>query len=402
MTAHPKKTFVQVSTGELHSPAPDFRLVKEKIDQISSRVRVDGVLMGFCLDDSIYQKTLRLLHDKKIRLYLWFPVFSDLDSLMEFAPLVDRRGDAVRDMAVEGTGGFNFYCPSNRGNLANIRSVFEKHFAKIQFDGVFLDRVRYPSFSNGLDAIFTCFCPDCTAALEQCGVDVKQLKDSIEVVRTGDRAANPLGIKSYGNMIYRFEEPPWEKFFFVKARVIYHALRGLYRYFSGRGLEVGLDLFAPFLGYFVGQRPDLLCHCADFIKPMFYRVTQAPAGMPFELNALCDGLARAAPAAQQALRARMAEILGIAGYDGALIPADFMAAEIDRIAAKGVGGFAAIFPGVEFNRIERLAPVTPDYIRGSIRALEKTDADGTVFSWDLLAVPDDNLEAFMDGIRRLA
>ena len=29
------------------------------------------------------------------------------------------------------------------------------------FDGVFLDKIRFPSIANGLQDLFSCFCPFC-------------------------------------------------------------------------------------------------------------------------------------------------------------------------------------------------------------------------------------------------
>ena len=31
----------------------------------------------------------------------------------------------------------------------------------VDFDGVMLDRIRYPSAVNGFESLFACFCPDC-------------------------------------------------------------------------------------------------------------------------------------------------------------------------------------------------------------------------------------------------
>jgi hypothetical protein len=47
-----------------------------------------------------------------------------------------------------------------------------------------------------------------------------------------------------------------------------------------------MDLYAPFMAPFVGQDYEILARHADFIKPMLYRQTFAPAGMGFEYDLL--------------------------------------------------------------------------------------------------------------------
>ena len=42
---------------------------------------------------------------------------------------------------------------------------------------------------------------------------------------------------------------------------------------------VGADIYAPFLAYHVGQNTKKISEVVDFIKPMMYRYTEAPAGM---------------------------------------------------------------------------------------------------------------------------
>lgn len=71
-----------------------------------------------------------------------------------------------------------------------------------------------------------------------------------------------------------------------KAEDIAGALKPVTRYFRQRGMKVGMDTFAPYLAYFAGQDMKLLASMADFIKPMMYRITNAPAGMPFETDCL--------------------------------------------------------------------------------------------------------------------
>ena len=41
--------------------------------------------------------------------------------------------------------------------------------ADYEMDGVFLDKIRYPAFSNGGKAVFSCFCPVCVEKMKKRG-----------------------------------------------------------------------------------------------------------------------------------------------------------------------------------------------------------------------------------------
>ncbi len=53
-------------------------------------------------------------------------------------------------------------------------------------------------------------------------------------------------------------------------------------------MKIGIDTFSPFISYFTGQDLEKLQEVADFIKPMMYRTTKAPAGLPFEFERFID------------------------------------------------------------------------------------------------------------------
>ncbi len=69
------------------------------------------------------------------------------------------------------------------------------------------------------------------------------------------------------------------RFLEVREEIIADAVTSLVRYFKDKGMTVGLDLFAPLISRFVGQNYALITKNADFIKPMLYRRTEAPAGI---------------------------------------------------------------------------------------------------------------------------
>ena len=102
-----------------------------------------------------------------------------------------------------------------------------------------------------------------------------------------------------------------------------------------------MDTFAPYLAYFAGQDMKLLASMADFIKPMMYRITNAPAGMPFETDCLIretvqgNGMQMEGDAKTRARNAFF-EILGCHDTGTGAFDLNFTARELTYMAGLGV------------------------------------------------------------------
>ncbi|MDR0447347.1 MAG: hypothetical protein LBH07_01620, partial [Treponema sp.] len=250
--------------------------------------------MGWSRDKKLYEKTAEFLTKRNIDFYLWFPVFSETGALKGLSPLVDFEGRQIINRGKHEEEDFSFCCPNSSENIEKILEIFEREFASIKFNGIFLDKIRYPSFANGNGqrTVFSCFCPHCRETYEKEQLDVELLKKAL-VCPTGLGGPSllsgqtPMGISSYrGCGEYVFDNPVLSRFFEIKACIIFKSLERICRYFRDRNYGIGLDVFAPFLSPFVGQDLDAFSGLCDFIKPMMYRATVAPAGLPFETDAL--------------------------------------------------------------------------------------------------------------------
>jgi hypothetical protein len=139
--------------------------------------------------------------------------------------------------------------------------------------------------------------------------------------------------------------------------------------FRKRGLVVGMDLFAPFMAPFVGQDYAILSQHADFIKPMLYRMTFAPAGMGFEY----DLLRKAAP--------------GATGYPDFKMDVAFLNSQLQAMEACP----CAKYPGIEINYRADIAPTSPAYVTESLDAVRQKGFDGLVLSWNIMEAPDNHI-----------
>jgi hypothetical protein len=346
--------------------------------------------MGWSIQPQLYRQTKELLAPHGTELYLWLPVFSENALYKEVYPLTDHQQKAVGNYSLNEGESFAFYCPNHPENGAGFLEIFEEHFGDLLSDGiltgVFLDRIRYASFINGLGGVFSCFCPSCMQKYAEAGVDCTQLLAEMSKVTAGtdgyDRV--PLGINAYQSGEYRFDHPVWHSFFKAKQTFIYDALVPIVNYFKERGLRVGLDVFCPFAAYFVGQDIPRLLQLADFIKPMMYRATYAPAGIPFEYEGLINETIP--EAARTTASDEYGRIIGYQRENNMPVDHSFVQKELALLSGQ-------IYCGIEINYQPAIVPTTVEYVIENLTALSSSAIDGFVLSWDLLSAPDSHTSA---------
>lgn len=386
-----KKIILQIFTGGFNENNIAFDDFKDKLLLMIERLPVDKVIIGWSLKREIYSEVKKLLEEYGIELYLWIPVFSEIGLMKDFNATKDYKGKEINRYSLQEGEDFQFYCPSSEENLLNFYKVFEEYFKDIGFTGVFLDKIRYGSFSNGIDAVFSCFCPSCLKVYKDKGLDIEKLKNEMESLKKGDKGYSniPFNIIGYSQGKYRFSEKIWNDFFDIKSEIMLQNLVGIKDYFKNLGMKIGIDTFAPFISYFVGQDIEKMQQLVDFNKPMMYRITQAPAGLPFESNCL---IKESTTCKFSIARDRFLNIIDIREYNKRF-PIEFVKKELEIISNESQ---CDIYCGIEVNRKDGIAMVYPEYIRENLSGLNDSDIEGFVLSWDLSSAPEDNLEAVID------
>mgnify|MGYP003377163479 CR=1 FL=1 len=371
---------IQIFTGGYQGKCARFLEIKEKLDLVLGRLPIRAIIIGWCTERKLYEQVRAYLKPWKIELYLWLPVFSETGLLKDAHLMRDYRERSVESFHLKEGENFEFYCPSDEQNQRNVIQIYEEYFDGLGFDGVFLDKIRYGAFSNGLSGVFSCFCEKCREKYAEFGLDTESLIGEMKQVEEGKQ----LLPRSYREGRYQFENPVWESFFDCKARILEEALKPITQYFKDRGMKVGMDLFAPFLGYFSGQQAKILAEQADFVKPMMYRMTNAPAGLPFEYRQFLKETARGRE--EEASR-QFCKIVGIQEEKLDRFDLDFVKRELSSLTALGT----KVYCGIEVNQIPEIAVVTPDEIEENLRELGETKISGFVLSWDLLSMPEENI-----------
>lgn len=384
----PKKIVLQIFTGGFKDDAADWGRVEGKLKSALDRLPVEKVIAGWALAPELYLRIKRVLEAHGAELYLWLPAFSEISALAPSRVIIDDRGKPAESFHLSESENFEFYCPNAPESTRNVIAAYEAHFRQIPFDGVFLDKIRYGSFANGLSGVFGCFCPECTRRYGAWGLDADALRWEMENVRAGRGMYRdiPLGLLAYEKGDYAFSRDIWRSFFACKASAVTHAFQALADYFRESGLKVGADVFAPCLAYFVGQDVNALAASADFVKPMLYGRTNAPAGLPFEYRRLIEA---AAPFAPEAAEKKLRRLLPLIKAGRGCADMVFVRKELEWMASSS----PSVYAGIEINRLPDIAPIEPRDIVETLSALADTNCGGFVLSWDLLSAPSENIDA---------
>lgn len=269
---------LQLHTGSFTHQKYSFEDIKNKFERIIKKIKVKDIIFGWNTNEDLNNQLVSYFHSQGIQVLLWLPVLSETEQLREMKMITTASGTQGERVNVIENESFSFACPGTKQNVNHVISIYEQYFINIPFDGVFIDKIRYPSFANGYEEGFGCFCENCQEAFE--GIDLDELK---ALIHHHDPMLLDGQYDEWG--IYHFKNLTVDTFYQKRANIITDYLSALQAYFSSRQLIVGADIYAPFLAYHVGQNTKKISEIVDFIKPMMYRYTEAPAGMRYEYQA---------------------------------------------------------------------------------------------------------------------
>lgn len=357
---------VQVSLGGWHAPAYTAEQIIGRLDTVSAIIPVQKVIIGWSLDKEIYKEVGEYLHSKDIKMLLWLPVFAETEEMCKSSLAVDLWGNVPANYELTAGEGFSFNCPSDPGNAANVIAIYDNNFSDCGFDGVFMDRIRNQSFVSGVGGVLNCGCPLCVEKFKAEGVDLDLVK--ADAAEKGDKFFSVTGYTPEDG--FTLSDSVAMAFFKAKGHIVSGAVAAIADSLRSRGLEIGMDLYAPFMAGFVGQDYKILSEHADFIKPMLYRQTFAPAGMGFEY----DLLKKAVPGAD--------------GYPEFAMDLAFLNSQLEAMEPYACGKY----PGIEINYRKGVAETSPEYVKESLNAVTSHGFDGAVLSWNIMEAPLAHLE----------
>lgn len=393
------------STDEELAPAK----VAAYVDRIAGEVPLDIIAVGWTERPDLFRRLTAPGSRPAPEVFLWYPLLSDYPG---FDPshlvLNSRSARSAGWSGYDGTGiaeTFRQACPNNPLTLATSLARLEGIMARYPFDGVFLDKIRFPSPANGLADVFSCFCPHCMKKAAAVGLDLEQVRAVLNGAPAAQSAATPVATPQGARWLEHLiaDQPLLQRFIRFRADSISALVATVTKAMRRMGRKVSLDVFTPMLAPLVGQDCAELAPGADWIKPMIYRFGKGPANLRSELPTLLRDLARHLGRDEAAAMAwAAAEVDGISGCTLAEIeraaPLALVRAEMKRALTLYSG--TPLYLGLESVSIPGLMQVTPQNIEEMLEVGSDTGVQGYVLSWDLLHTPIENVMPLKNLIGR--
>ena len=357
------KTVIQAFTGGFGVSSNGSDILEKLILNIA-RSGAGSVMIGWNTDTP-YDKIISKLHERKKKVYLWIPVFAEYGN--DAVTALDYLGNKHENAASGADDDFTFACPSKLRNIELAVRYYDRYFSGCGFDGVFLDKIRYSSFGNGFKSGMGCFCENCCDFYNNEGIDIGLFKKLMEHAKK-----DFLIPSARSGMRYIFENGLIDALFRARAKSITASVKKVVDLFRQRELAIGLDVFAPPFAYLVGQDITALAGCADFIKPMIYRVTNAPAGIPYELEHMRAELMKNG--------CDIGNKLEMLWNNENLVSEDCFQNQL--MLLKKIS--CDVYSGVEVNKADFCA-TSITYVKKTIDAIKESEISGCVLSWNVLA-----------------
>ena len=355
--------------------------VRRRLDHALSTLRVAALIVGWHAPDDQLAICRELTSEAGVALYRWHPVLSGEHAEPSNA-VVGLDGEAVHDD--QQNPDFTFGCPNDPRNRELVHSELSAVIDSGLFDGIFLDRIRFPSPTRNPLRDLGCFCAACQREAQADDLDLDRVRDTLtQTLQLPESAGAWLGATLATNTELGAAPPNQllERFLRFREQSIVNLTAALNGVVRKAGLRLGLDCLSPCLTRLVGQAlPELERH-ADWIKVMTYAHTNGHAGLPYELGLLSAWWQRrhgpipdhtfAQPIPDQAFAQPT------------------LSAELARSREACSGPMLA---GIETVELPGIASPSAAQIADGVSAARQHGLDGVALSWDLWHTPPERLE----------
>lgn len=358
---------------------------------------ISDVCLGWRLPTPLLEPVTEAARALGCKVWLWHPLLSG-DGDYVPATNAARRSDGEAVPAPFEMPEFGFDCPVRSEGIGSALTRLQAAMGTIAWDGVFLDKIRWPSPTRDPAQDLACFCDACRTAAADAHIDLDAIAQHLAEANGTARGRlglleELLGLQDHGVLA---------PFLAWRAGRISLAVQQAAELIAdtpardgGRTL-VALDVFAPSLAWSVGQDIAALAPASDFTKSMMYLGTHGPAGLPFELCQLVRWL-QAGGVADAATR--LGTMLGydIDSRDGEcadVLPPGAFEAELAVLTA-AAGAHAAA--GIDAITLPGLAVADDETLAAATRAAV---AQGVtiVISWDLWSTPPERLWIMAEAV----
>ena len=286
----------QLSTGHSPPEALNTSRVKRRLHEALAVAPLDMLILGWIEMSNLFQ-TLTVKESRLTKqVFLWYPLLSNYPGLESDHLVLNYKGVPSQGWGefVEKGGmseTFRFACPNNPAAQQTTLQQLERLLTNYDFDGLFLDKFRFPSPANGLDELLSCFCIHCQQAAKESGLDLGEVRATIEnLPHLGTiSTAAPRSPEQWLDDLLA-ELPLLQAFMSFRAASVTRLVDRVQALVGRLGKKLALDLFSPSLAMLVGQDYPRLAKYAAWAKPMIYRFAMGPAGLRLEIPALARDL----------------------------------------------------------------------------------------------------------------
>ena len=162
-----------------------FRTIEKRISRAAEFGSLDALMIWADAELGILARIIKICRDWGVHPYLWLPLLADT-----YGYEIKEQDLVVTATGQRGNGwigrwgllgsheeDFLFICPNNDSTVDRVFSVYRSLIDNLDLDGIMLDRIRYPSFANGFETLYTCFCDYCRQRFtSQTGIDFENLR----------------------------------------------------------------------------------------------------------------------------------------------------------------------------------------------------------------------------------
>jgi hypothetical protein len=244
------------------------------------------ILLGWNIPPDIEACVAEETARRGAKLYQWHPLFTSECDAPSIQRAINLKGDPIPGH--NNLPEFTFICPNQPSSQEFIAARVEKVIQRGIYQGLFLDRIRFPSPAASPEIFLGCFCEYCRRSAAETGIDLDEVRHQI----TSMLAEKDRRILFTKSLFDCNSEPDsvLAALLRFRANCVTLWVASICRQLSASGIESGLDCFSPSLAWMVGQDLAALDKVCDWMKIMTYPHTYGPAGLPYELLGLLDWL----------------------------------------------------------------------------------------------------------------
>ena len=398
----PFKFFTQISTSHSSEESLNPAILRKRLDEVLPVIPFSGLIVGSYENSAVFRELTMNKRPDDPDVYLWYNLLSDYSGQSEEESVITDRGASCKkwfgwgeEAESEVTESFMFSCPNHPDARQKTLTALSNLLDKYPFDGVFLDKFRYPSPASGLDLTFSCFCPHCCEKAAEIGLDLDEVKKEL---RNRDAGTFSVSRRTDDWLAALLSgKPALKKFLRFRIDSVLDLVKEVKKITDAHGVKLGFDLFSPSFAEIVGYDYEELKKYADWVKPMTYQFAFGPAGLRLETISLVEGIQKEFEISEKELFSGASAAVPwftaekYQQLKDTAVPMEWIESEMK--ASMDLMKGTPVYFGLECVSFPGVIDVKPDEAAALLSAAFRNNADGAVLSWDLMHLPLENLLA---------